>query len=259
MKMFIRLMVPLVFLGMNLFLGEQILQKSDSFRLLNSRLTIDTLIAPCPPGNLVLDIDRDGRDEIIFNIDSQAMNKRDLWLLDIPSAGRIEKEIPQKKIVTIPHSHLLFDARWEEKTNRGVFKCLGLEKGDLVLYELYLPGHEWKSHKFDSLQYRMLSVLSSFTSPYLVDLEGDGRQEMIIIFQSYYIHYPRGVVCFDAISRKCKWQYYGGALFKDVAFSDLDGDNRKEVILSSAAVNNGAVNNSTDDSHSYVIVLDRTG
>lgn len=259
MKMFIRLMVPLAFLGMNLFLGEQILQKADAFRLLNSRLAIDTLIDPCPPGEFIIDIDRDGRDEIIFNIDSQVMNKRDLWLADIPPADRIEKEIPGKKIVTIPHSYNLFDAWWEEKTNRGVFKCLALEKGDLALKELYLPGNRWKSHKFDSLQYRLLSALCSFDQPEFVDLDGDGRQEMIFILRSFYIHYPRGAVCFDAISRKSKWQYYGGTLFNNVAFSDLDGDNGKEVILSSAAVNNGADTNGTDDSHSYVIVLDCTG
>ncbi len=71
--------------------------------------------------------------------------------------------------------------------------------------------------------------------------------------------YPREILLFDSTFEHVLWRYEGGAQFKTLVSSDVDGDGRDEVVFGTSSVSNGVEVNGTDDGHSYVGVLDDDG
>lgn len=93
----------------------------------------------------------------------------------------------------------------------------------------------------------------------VADLNGDGMRDVLVVISTAYDLYPRGICAFDLKNGKKLWEFQTGAFISDVAVADLTQNGSPEVILGSAAMDNGSSANDTDDSHSYLIVLDSNG
>ncbi len=83
----------------------------------------------------------------------------------------------------------------------------------------------------------------------IVDLNGDGRRELLAFLGMGYGLKPRGLCCFDLGTGQLLWRWEIGPHPLAVATADLDGDGRLEVLLGSHAVANGNVaeDGSSDD------------
>jgi signal transduction histidine kinase len=254
------LAVIFVFIGVNVYLCVQLVERFEDFRLKNAPLAIEPLIDN-PPGLAgIKDVDKDGNDDIIFVQRDPVTDIGDCWIFSPLKKDAGRNVNGQIERISVPPHSVFNDAYPDEKSKAIVFSFLVYENGYFVLKELSYPGGNLvKEQKLTGLKPGDKESPPAFTKPDFVDLNEDGKVEMLFMLSSYYIHQPRGVVCFDAGSKKLLWKYYCGTLLNEMKIEDLDGDGSKEIILATGGINNGAVMNGTDDAHAYVIVLDWLG
>lgn len=101
---------------------------------------------------------------------------------------------------------------------------------------------------------------SSFAGLMLVDLNRDGRKELIASLFTGYEQQPRELLCFDYKTSSLLWQHPVAPAIGDFEVADLDGDGYGELIFGSDAVDNGnQAEDGTDDSHSYIYCLEHNG
>ncbi|MBI5242982.1 MAG: hypothetical protein HY922_04760 [Elusimicrobia bacterium] len=94
----------------------------------------------------------------------------------------------------------------------------------------------------------------------LTALRRKGPKIALAAISSGYSQQPRGVAAFDYETGKKLWFYAVGPAVTTLEAADIDGDGVKEVVFGSYAPANGAqAPDGTDDSHSYVWVLDDKG
>jgi signal transduction histidine kinase len=250
--------VVLLFIGVNLYLGIHLIGHFKEFRLKNAPIGVDVINDEVPAIAAIVDIDKDGIDEIMFQSVEQFPDKKKVWIFNPGNKKNADLSLFAGKISLSLHS-CIFDAYLDKSSNSCVFRLLDYENGDFVLKEVDHLGETRTKRLFEEISYKLIGVGFGFSNPVFVDLESDGNMEMLIIFQSYYRHTPRGVVCFDPGTGKLLWEYYMGTMAETMEIGDLDGDGKKEIIISTFGINNGAERNGTDDAHSYVIVLDHKG
>ena len=95
---------------------------------------------------------------------------------------------------------------------------------------------------------------------FLTDLEGDGRDELVVIASEGYAKAPRGVFVYSVPSLRLKWKYEMGPPPGDYpVVADFDGDGKKEIMIPTYSTCNGNRANGTDDNHSYLFVLNYDG
>jgi hypothetical protein len=142
-----------------------------------------------------------------------------------------------------------------------VFRFLETDEGGIFVREIDNRGNPLQNKvvEFEKLGQRFPKGGNRRRKPTLVDLDADGKNELVFLLQSDYPYDPRGAACFDPISGKKLWEYYAGTKIENAVFHDLDHDGKKEIILTSFAANNGIEVNDTGDSYSFVIVLDWKG
>ncbi|MCD6115590.1 VCBS repeat-containing protein, partial [bacterium] len=94
-----------------------------------------------------------------------------------------------------------------------------------------------------------------------MDINGDGTSDIIITIETDYGFKPRGIYAFDLKNNKFLWKYNTGFVPTSLLINDINGDSKREIIIgSNAPANGGGVKiNGTDDSHSYLTVLDSAG
>jgi len=246
----------LVFICVNLYLGSQLLQRFEDFRLKNAPIAVKTLLDN-PPGFTVMDVNKDGDDELIFSTtDSLSREQKFRVFEPIKKSAHNSTYFEEIKV---PEKYTLIDAYWDEALKTCVYRFFDFSSGDLVLKEIDHLQNTRVQIKIDGLKHKLTYRDSGINTPIFVDLDKDGSLEMLSILVTFYNRYPRGVVCFEPGQGKLLWQYYCGTMIGMLETVDLDGDGKKEIILSTGAINNGAVMNGTDDAHSYVIVLDYKG
>ncbi len=98
-----------------------------------------------------------------------------------------------------------------------------------------------------------------FGSVGCLDANDDGKSDVVLTVGTSFDLQPRGVYCFDFGTGKEIWHFFTGPKPEIPIISDVDGDGYEEIIFGSSAPGNGNEANNTDDSHSYVFVLDRYG
>ena len=94
----------------------------------------------------------------------------------------------------------------------------------------------------------------------LADLDGDGKQELLVAVTSSWSLRPRGICCFDAETAQVKWFFETANFVADIELIDLDNDGRLEVIVGGNAPGNGcSLKDGTDDIHTYLYVISFQG
>jgi signal transduction histidine kinase len=89
-----------------------------------------------------------------------------------------------------------------------------------------------------------------------IDLNGDGREEVLVRACAAFDRYPRGLWALELTHGDILWKYPTGCPVNVLLVTDLNSDGKEEIVLDTSAPCNGAVAGSTDDSHSYLIILD---
>lgn len=247
----------LVFITVNLYLGIQLIERVEVFRLENAPMAVDVVKDDFAGGIIAADINRDGDDEIIFEVVERFPDRRVAWIFDPLKKETSPGPFSGKRI--FPASTSVFGVYLDKRSKSPVFRLLDYSTGSFVLKEVDIHGEIQKELPFDKTGVKLVAKEFGLSRPVFTDLESDGRDEMLIILRSYYIHSPRCVVCFESETGKLLWEYDMGTSVQDMEIADLDGDGKKEIVLSTHAINNGARMNGTDDAHSYVIVLDHRG
>ncbi len=94
----------------------------------------------------------------------------------------------------------------------------------------------------------------------LVDLDQNGRRQLLAVLTSGYGHLSRGVCCFSLETNAERWCYRTGPSIEDVACLRPDGTNRLEIICGSSAPGNGNRGpDGLDDYHSCIFALSADG
>ncbi len=248
--------VILVFICVNLYLGIQFFKRLEAFRLKNVPIAVETLLEN-PPAFMVMDVNKDGDDEFIFWTAYNASQEQEFRVFELIKKSALFGSYYRE--IKVPDKYTLIDAYWDEASKSYVYRFFDFSSGDLVLKEIDHLQNTRKQIKIDGLTHKITYRDSGIKTPIFVDLEKDGNLEMLSILVTHHNRYPRGVVCFGPDPGKLLWEYYCGTRISMLETNDLDGDEKKEIILSCKGVNNGAKMNGTDDAHSYVIVLDYKG
>lgn len=93
----------------------------------------------------------------------------------------------------------------------------------------------------------------------MLDVDGDGRNELLLSVASYFDLQPRGFFALNPRTGRQLWYWGMGFAPGSVAIADLDGDGDSELVLGATSTANGSEANGTDDLHTYVTVLDNQG
>lgn len=249
------LIVTLAFMGVNLYLGVRLIRQINEFRLENLPFAVEVL-GEEPPGFVRdPDIDNHGDNERVVFFYGNIPNNNELLVFEPDNSGLGRVNSIR---LSFPREYACFDVHRKKNSETYVCRLLKVLKKTFILYEQVNQQKILKKLKFDDLNIGPLEIRWTIP-PLLSDLDADGKKELCIGLTEGYLRYPRGVVCFDFESGKLLWEYYCGACIYRLEIKDLDGDKKKEIILSCIAVNNGAQKNGTSDAYSYVLVLDSKG
>ncbi len=91
---------------------------------------------------------------------------------------------------------------------------------------------------------------------WLVDVNDDGREELVTLVNTYYAGLPRGLFVHTWPEGVLLDTLIVGAKIGRYHYGDFDGDGQPEIVFGSNAADNGAVAGGMDDMHSYVGVFD---
>ncbi|MCK5145500.1 hypothetical protein KAR48_02025 [bacterium] len=93
----------------------------------------------------------------------------------------------------------------------------------------------------------------------VADLNDDGYPDIVLKVNTAYDKLPRGIWVMDVKNREILWSYSTGTYINLVSVVDLNKDGLDEILVDTGAINNGASANGTNDSTSYIIILDNKG
>lgn len=93
----------------------------------------------------------------------------------------------------------------------------------------------------------------------LLDLDGDGRLEVVAIVAVGFDLQPRGVFVLDWETGEEKWRFLTGPNVVSLLARDIDGDGRIELLSSTNSPGNGAYASGMADTLSYIFLLDADG
>jgi signal transduction histidine kinase len=245
-----------VFIAINYLIGIHFFHHLQNLKLKNAPISIEVLSKD--PSLLVgtFDIDRDGEDEVVREIVFPASGNHAISIYEPFEKDYLPHFYGE---ILVPDNYEFFDAYYDKALDTYIFKFLELRNGKIVLEERDNHQYLQKKITLENLSEELPLYEVEFLKPIKVDLEPDGKDELVIIFGIDDKKYPRGVACFDLESGKRLWEYYSGTQIVNAKFKDLDGKPGKEIVLSSFAAHDGMEKNGTSDSYSYVILLDGNG
>ena len=90
---------------------------------------------------------------------------------------------------------------------------------------------------------------------FLLDLDGDGKKELVTIVTTGFARLPRGVLVHSLPDGRLIGQSIIGSPPSEVFVDDFDNDGFYEIVCITGAPNNGAVAGGFDDKHSYLIIF----
>lgn len=241
----------------NLYVGIRLIGHLTEFNLRTEPISIDEIIKKHPYRFVgTLDIDNDNEDEVAFSRTYTTPNEQEVSVFE-----PLQKDFNYHYYgeILAPLGYKFLDAYYNEEWKINVFRFLAFKDGVFSIVEKDNRQYPRNTIPLEKLKVDLSNQKIEFLPPALVDLEADGRLEMVFIFSSPDWPYSRGIVCFDPESSKLLWQYHAGTEITGAQFMDLDGQGGKEIILSSFAAHKGVTVNGTSDANCYVIVLDSKG
>lgn len=255
MKKLTFISITLAALGVNLFLGIRFFHQLEDFRLKNGPISMEVMDeVPQGPLNL-MDIDGDKEDELIYGF-LYYTNPLELRVYD-PLKKKYKLKSSEKIIV--PNTYFFLDASYNNNSKTYVFKFQECVEKSLFIRDIDQHNNVLKETRFEHFIQPFPKTTVRFVPLGLLDLQQDGKKELLIRLMAGYSRYPRGLACYHPESGKLLWDYRCGPSVYDVVIKDLDGNGKKEIVFSTIAVNNGAKINGTSDAYSYVIALDSSG
>lgn len=250
------LLIFLLFSAFNLYIGIHFLHLFSEFKLKNGPISIEVLKALPPLLACTVDIDADEEDEVVYSCTYWIPDKQEISIFE---PLQRDYNFHYYGEILAPISHVFVDAYYHEKLKTYVFKFLELADEGFILKELDNRQYPRKELPFEGLKEKLDPYETGHFRPILVDLETGGKEEMVVIFGTKGKKSTRGAACFDPQTGRKLWEYYCGTGIVTAEFKDLDKDEKKEIILSTFAFNDGIKMNGTTDAYSYVIVLDSNG
>ncbi len=101
---------------------------------------------------------------------------------------------------------------------------------------------------------------SGISAAALVDLNHDGKKELLAQATTGYGWKPRGVYCFDWETAGLLWKYNTGGFPVAPVAADINGDGLEEVVFGSYSPGNGNTEaDGTDDGHCYIYAVSNKG
>lgn len=97
------------------------------------------------------------------------------------------------------------------------------------------------------------------TDVFLRDINADGKLEAVVVVCSGSDADGRGIYVINWASGKLLWSFRTGPPPTNVLLRDVDGDGKTEILLGTMATGNGDSANSTDDFHTYALLLKSNG
>jgi signal transduction histidine kinase len=245
-----------VFIAINYLIGIHFFHHLQNLKLKNAPISIEVLSKDPSLSVGIFDIDRDGEDEVVREIVFPDSGNHAISIYEPFEKDYLSHFYGE---ILVPDNYEFFDAYYDKALDTYIFKFLELRNGKIVLEERDNHQNLQKRITLENMSEKLPLYEVGFLKPIKVDLEPDGKDELVIIFGIDDKKYPRGVACFDPESGKRLWEYYSGTQIVTAKFKDLDGKPGKEIILSSFAAHDGMEKNGTNDSYSYVILLDGNG
>jgi signal transduction histidine kinase len=246
----------LLFIAFNLYTCLHFFHLMMEFKLKNDPISVEVLKPSPPQVTWTADIDKDEEDEVVFSCAYSIPDKQEISIFE---PFQRDYNFHYYGEILVPISHVFFDAYYHEKLKTYVFKFLELADKGFILKEMDNRQYIQKELPFETLKEKLDPYETGHFRPILVDLETGGKEEMVVIFGTKGKKSTRGAACFEPQTGRKLWEYYCGTGIVTAEFKDLDKDEKKEIILSTFAFNDGINKNGTTDTYSYVIVLDSNG
>lgn len=219
--------------------------------------TLDLVRILGGPNTQAIDLDGDGRDEIVGvytpNQVSIPLRMTAIWLQT--HDGQTIEQVNYEGQVLQPHFGDLDRDGVREMLvplirNDSLFLSVTNLQGR-KLYSFFLVAGKPRKEPEGTIPWD--PRIENF---YLMDIDADGRQELVTILITTYARLPRGILVHSLPDGKLLGKKVVGAGLSKSFFDDFDGDGYKEIVFAAGASNNGAVANGFDDLHSYFIAFD---
>jgi signal transduction histidine kinase len=200
------------------------------------------------------DLDRDGRDEIVrvfFFGEPEGGGNINL----LTNEGRTIDQVNFLGKVEMPH-FLDWDGDGTIEIlvpfvrNDSLFLSVVDAQGRKIDFFFLISG---KPRREDDAVFEWDPDVRHF---YLLDVDRDGRKELVTVIVTSYARLPRGILIHSVSDGALLGKVIVGAMPESSFVGDFDGDGRIELMVSTVAPNNGAVAGGFDDQHSYLIVFE---
>jgi PAS domain S-box-containing protein len=101
---------------------------------------------------------------------------------------------------------------------------------------------------------------SGVSGCWFLDVNNDGKKDLLCYLYTQLSKTPRGIFAYDIETGKRIWEYRFGAVPSGITkITDINGDDKEEILVSTEAPGNGATANGIDDYHSYIIAISKSG
>ncbi len=244
------------FLGLNVYIVSGIIRSYQEFRLRCTPLVLTELKENAGIFLITIDINHDGYDEVVS---FSSCGEEDKKQFSVFKPEKIFYQLDFLVDIRVPENFGFLNHAYDKKKKTYLFRFTDTKEGDLFVWEVDNRQNFTMIKKLENLKIKPTARTSVVSPVIMDDLNGDGKKEFVIKMDSWYYPYPRGLACYDFDSGKLLWDYYIGPAIKDIEIKDLDNDKKKEIILSTFAVHNGAEINGTSDDQSYVIAVNCVG
>lgn len=207
-----------------------------------------------------VDLNGDCQDELVI------INEKIRGLTEITLRSAGMEVYSQLNIIESVHHLSFFD--FDDDDDKEIYISVLDEEGVITVNRF---RYEWTKvlRRTDNPVFRIktekkISGEESGNSGYLVvgkgDIDGNSFNELFLQGYSGYDCFPRGLWVVDAETGEEKWRYELAGNIKNIYYTDLDNDGEEEFVISTQALkNHKEIVNGTDDFHSYLLVLSKSG
>lgn len=216
-------------------------------------------IASYDPSMILEDLNGDGRYEIlkVHNDIDPVTGSRSSFLQIRSHANLISEQI------NFPA--LIWDVRtldWNDDNQQELAVTL-LRNDSLFVSLINIEGHKLFSFFLINGFPRRepegdLEWDPAITDYHLVDVNHDGRNDLVTVIRTGLARAPRGILIHSLPDGQLLSEKFVGAMILDSHCDDFDDDGVFDVLARSFSPNNGARAGGFDDQHSYVIVFKLT-